>query len=382
MTRKIECFNNIEGRGWYYSTKITLPDGTYKRISGQWFKTKGEAKADFDIKKADAIEQANNVICIKGYDDFIDEFEDYRRHKVCPSTVKIGDSSMISCYFDPFFKGKKLDDAFSRSNVASWYRSLEANNKISANRKNKLISLFKIMMEFAYNSLYIDPKTYQLATVRCYTFKDERPMDKRKERVAWTKGEQKAFLGACGDGTIDNLMFKLFLATAPRLGEFLALMPKCYSHERSSIKVFQQVDYENKGNWNLTDRLKTHTSYREIFFSSDINDLLQQYITDFNIGDDEFIFSGKKDHKSPLSRHAFRDKMTRYAKLAGIRIATPHAVRHMRSTEMSHECETMADLEAVASMLGHSPSVDLNTYASHNTEDRARELIKKADAKA
>jgi integrase len=366
-------FNEVKGKGWYFDTRISLGDGVYQRITGQWYATKAEAKAAFLDKQAKIIEGLNYSSGNMLFDDFIEEFREYRSHKIAASTVVMSDDPVIACYFKRFY-GRSIADVFSLKTVQPWYHDLCSITKITNKRKNKVLGLFKEMLKFAYQNMYIDPKTYQLADVKCYAFKADPPS---KERVAWTKEEGERFLKAIPDGSIDRLMFSLFLATAPRIGEFLALMPKCFDFKNNSLSIFQQVDYEGTGNYTLTDRLKTRSSYRTIYLPSFLMDTIKRYIDDFAIGNEDYLFSAKQDHREPLSRNAIRVKFAKYIKIAGIRYCPLHGIRHYLSTYMSSQCETMADIEAVASMMGHSVSTDLKIYASHNKEDNAKRIVEK-----
>lgn len=361
------------GTKWCVDTTVQL-NGRKHRLHSRLYDTKKEAQAAYPVLLKEAMENDNVDGESMLFKDFLDEYRNYRSHKISASTVRMSDEPIIKCYLSKY-EGMTLNEVFATSNVVSWYNELSKNTKVCSARKNKVLSLFKDMLKYAYNSLYINPKLYQLADVKCLSFKAD---NKHTERIAWTKEEKQRFLDAIPNGSIDKLMFELFLSTAPRIGEFLALMPKCFKQDRNMISIFQQVDYEGlSNNWTLTDRLKTHSSYRDIYITEALAQKLSDYIKDFNIKDDCFLWSAKEDHSQPLSRNAFRIKLANYIKTAGVRYCPPHAIRHMRATEMSEMCENMADIEAASGMLGHSVEIDLKVYASHNNEERAKKLVEK-----
>ena len=365
----------IKGKGWYFDTKVVLSDGSYKRCSGQWYATKKEAQAAFLEKQANIIEQNNFEAGDQPFEDFIEDFEDYRRHTVRATTVHTSDEYIIPKHFTPWFGGHSVSKAFESGNVAKWYSHLSSDTKLSNNRKNKIVTLFKTILKFAYDNLKIDPRTFQVDSVRCYSFKESN--NDHKEIVVWNEAELQAFVSALKEGTTDEVMFKLFVASAPRIGEFLALTPDDFDYEEKKISINKQVVYDSVGTCKITDILKTHNSYRDIYLTDDVCELLKRYIEEMGLSKGQYLFSGKTDHRMPLSRHCFRSKMAYYIKLAGIRKCNPHAIRHLLVVRLQNECKTASDIQAMAAMLGHDPSVSMNIYGKAKQENIARNLINK-----
>lgn len=173
-------------------------------------------------------------------------------------------------------------------------------------------------------------------------------------------------------------MFCLFLETAPRIGEFLGLTADCFNYKKGYIEIKQQVVYEGSNSYALTDRLKNHRSYRKIPLSQEMSDLLQGYINSLDIKPSQFLFGPWANHDIPLSRTEFRRKLDSYCKKAGVQKVNPHGFRHMLSTALSKRYTNTAEIEAGASIMGHSTSVELNIYCHNNTLDKARALLKEA----
>jgi integrase len=368
-------FYEVNGQ-WIIDTHIIVR-GKNIHLHQRGFSSKREAKEAFES----LVDKARNEHAYDGnsvtYESFLNEFKEYRAKSVCPSTIRTTDGYAIPKYLNPYFDGKTVTKAFEIENVTICYQDLMRDTRVSTDRKNKVVRLLKDMLSLAYNRFYIDPRTYQEDALTCFVLKDTHTPT---ERVVWDEGEKQSFLLACGRGSIDYVMFSLFLATAPRIGEFLGLMANCYNPEGKYIEIKQQVMYEGHGSYQLTNRLKSHNSYRKIYLTDDVCTTLEKYITDFDLKPNDYLFSAFGNrHDKPLSRTEFTRKMDHYIKLAGVRKCNPHAIRHMKSVEFSKQCATMADLEAVASQLGHTPTVELNIYAKHNTEDRVRALLGKME---
>lgn len=369
---KNEGMHEIKGKGWYFSTNIIGNDGLVHRVYGQWFSTKNECRAAMIQKKAEVIEQSNAPTGDIDFVKFFKEFEEYCLNtSVCISTLRNKYDEVYKCYFIPFFANKTVKEVFEIRNVALWYDRLCSMDK-STDRKNNVVYVFKKMARYAYDSLYIDPKSFQLADVRVRRFREENKPS--KEVVAWTDDECKRFLDSIPEGSKDYVMFSLFLSTAPRIGEFLALTPNDFDRRKKTITINKQLASEGS-DVVLRNRLKTKNSYRIIPITDSVCSMLSKYIDDFGIKGDEFIFGGKSNDY--MSRSNFRLRMDKYIKLSGVRHTTPHGIRHTLATKLSNASVSMADREAGSGLLGHSIDVDAKIYADHNKEENARLLIEK-----
>jgi integrase len=365
----------VKGKGFYYRTNATMPSGKIVSVSGRWFGTKAEAKADCETKIAKAIEEDSIGKSDKPFREFFDEFEQYKLNtKVCSGTVHTLYDYAYPIYFKPYFDGKSVSDAFDNKNVMKWYSYVSSRSDVCAKRKNAIISMFKGMNRYAYDSLFIDPKTFQLNDVCCYKLRIEKS-DRQKERLSWNDEEAQRFINAIPKGSIDFIMFLLFLETAPRIGEFLALTPKDFDFIKKKVTISKQYCIEGKLGGKLTDRLKSKNSYRDIPLTDEMCSILKQYINELNLQPDEFLFGS---HVKPLSRHAFKNKKDKYIKLSGVPYVCSHSVRHTLATKLLSNCTTIAEVKAVANMMGHDATTDLNIYA-HAREDLAREIVNKAN---
>ncbi len=367
---------------WRIDTRVNI-GGKYYHIQKRGFATKHEAQAAYDsIIEAKAIEvaKASRRESSLLFAQFVEEFERFRSKKVCDSTTATNDYYLVRKYFAPAFDGLAVSEVFAPDRFLPWYEDLAGDSHVSEARRNKAIRLAKAMLKYAYGKKYIGAEAYQDCDVDCLLLKE--PHRKAKERVLWNEGQRAAFLAAIDKDSADSVMFSLFLETAPRIGEFLGLTADCFNERRGYIEIKQQVVYESNGTWRLTDRLKSHQSYRKIPLSDSMTALLARYIEAVGIGQGEFLFGPWGGHKTPLSRTEFRRKLTAYCKAAGVPNVNPHAFRHMLSTALSQRYTSTAEIEAGASIMGHSTSVELNIYCHNNTLDNSRALLFGNGAKA
>lgn len=360
---------------WRIDTRINI-EGRYYHIQKRGFATKHEAQAAFDSiveEKIRAIAEAKAGMEALTFERFAEEFERFRAKRVCDSTTATNDFYLLKKYFYPAFGGKAVPQIFTPETFLPWYEDLAGDTRVSEARRNKAIRLAKAMLKYAYGKKYIGAEAYQDCDVDCLLLKE--PHRQGKERVLWSDGQKAAFLAAIDHDSPDFVMFSLFIETAPRIGEFLGITADCFHAEQGYVEIKQQVVYESNGTWRLTDRLKSHQSYRKIPLSESLTNLLSRYIEALGLGQGEFLFGPWGSHAIPLSRTEFRRKLQAYCKAAKVPMANPHAFRHMLSTALSQRYTSTAEIEAGASIMGHSTSVELDIYCHNNTLDNSRALL-------
>lgn len=358
---------------WEIDTKVKINE-QFKHLHKTGYKTLKEAQMDYDRVEKEFINKHSNNIQTLFFEDLFEQFETMRSVTVDMSTTQI-DKSIYKNYFK-CFEGKLLKDVFNRQSVTNWYAQLVNDNSKSNVRKSKVVVLFRQILKFAYQNLIIDAPSYQVCDVSLYPIKYSRTT--RKEKIAWTNDELTKFLASVDNGT-DKVMFELFFFLATRLGEFLALMPRAFDRNKKTITIEQQVKNVTGNKYQvLTNKLKTQESYRVIALTDEISEMLIDYIDVVGIGENEYLF-GKRNE--PMSRQTFRRKLEHYVNKANVRMISPHCARHTKATMLASVCETTSDIEACARRMGHSPSMFMDTYGKHNTQETERELIAKLERK-
>lgn len=357
---------------WTIDTKVKV-DGEFKHFKKTGYLTLGAAKADYERAKAEFITSKQSHHKVVLFEDLVADYENMRKIKVDISTAE-RDISDFNVYMYPYFKGKLIKSVFKQSVIHDWYYKLVSNPKITNNKKSKVITRIKDLLKYAYMHKYIDAETFQDCDVEIYQVKVSKKPE--HERIIWTESEEKAFLEAIKENVRDNLMFRLFLLTSPRLGEFLALQGSSFDREKNRIIISQQVKNIRGQGAVLTGKLKTNDSYRTIVIPEDFAEELKKYLDDFNIKDDQFIWHSFSK-KQPLSRNSVRRLFAYYCDKAGIRQMNLHALRHNQAVKLASVCHTGEEIEVAARRLGHSPSMFMNTYANHCNDKTESELLKR-----
>lgn len=374
MPKRNSGFTKEPNGLWSINTTVKV-DGEFRHFRKRGYSSLSEAKADFERAKAEFIRNNSNKAEVMLYEDLVSDYNRTRLLSVSEGTQYMT-MSMLRKYFEPYFKGQLLKDFLNKDVIKEWHTTLVENPRLSANRINKVIGTAKDLLKHAYANEYIDAKTYQSCDVRLIKIKNR--VRERKERVAWSIDELNQFFSVIPHGSQDYVMFKLFFACSPRISEFLALMPRCYDSKRKRISIEQQVScsYRDNGKQVLTDRLKTAGSYRTISLNKELCEMLEKYIADFNIKEDEFLFWGHDRHTA-YAKTTFRRRLYNYCDLAGVRRINPHGARHTMAVLLSAVALTGEDIEAAARRLGHTPEMFMNTYANHNSEERESKLFDK-----
>lgn len=376
VVKRKGAYAQLSDGTWMIDTKVKVL-GKFMHFSKKGFATYSSANSAFGKEKQDFIERHSHCYSVITFDDLIREYKEMRKIVVKDTTLGC-DTSVYNVYMYPYFKGKLLKDCFNKDSIKRWYHELVDTTKYSENKKNKVITRMKDLLKFAYMHEYIDAPTYQGCDVQIYQVKF--PKRPAHERIVWSAEEEQAFYDATSTNINDYIMFKTFFNCSARIGEFLGLQGKCFNYDKKKITIKQQV-LNVGGKPTLTERLKTHDSYRTVLLDDELCELLEDYIQSTGIKENDFIFYGW--HKNePMSRTTLRRKLYRYCELAGVRKINPHASRHLQATKLASVCHTGEEIEASARRLGHSPEMFLNTYARHTSEKTESTLLNRLIGKA
>lgn len=365
-----KCFYQEKDKSWTIDTKIKV-NGVWKHLKRTGYQTKGEAIFDFPRVKEEFIKSRGGKLYNSEFEELVADYEKMRRVIVDQSTCE-SDLSTFKVHFMPYFANKSIKDVFDEYTIRTWYDNLISNDNLTNNKKSKIITRMKDLLKFAYNHKYINAEVYQDCDVNIYQVKySKKP---KTERVVWTVDEEERFLKAISKNKHDNLMFRLFLTTSPRLGEFLALQPNCFDYDKRRITICQQVKNVTGKGAILTEKLKTHESYRTIAISKELADELKEYIDTFGIKPEQFLWYSDNKNK-PMGRNTIRRIFNGYCVKANVRHLNLHALRHNQAVKWASIAKTGEEIEIAAHRLGHSPSMFLNTYANHAKEEKENELL-------
>ena len=361
-----------DSKGWYINTLVKV-DGEYKHFTKRGYQTLYEAKDDFERAKSEFILKHTKKSHYIIFNDLLNYYKENRKYKVSKSTF-LNDEYLYKIYILNYFSNLTLEKAFTKDNVKKWYKWLVESENITYQTKYRAILRMKDILEFAYLHEYIDLHIKQVADRNIIQIKYDKST--KNERVIWTNDEEMRFIETTKENMKDYVMFLFFFSLGLRIGEFLALQPKCFDFKNNLVSIYQQALSIQGERQTITGNLKTKQSYRTIPFNPEYKELLLQYIKDFNLKDDDFLFYFSTK-KSPMGRTTFRHRLNYYCDKANVRRVNPHAVRHSLSLKLASLCDSAEMVEIASSILGHTPTMFMNTYANHIKTEKQKQLLDK-----
>lgn len=357
-----------EKRGtWYINTKVRVND-ELRNVTIRGYLSKSEANADYDRAISQWVKDHTKHCQVIFFKDLLTEVEKDRSTTVKLQTLRC-DSYVYSKYLLPAFGNKLIADVFKKDVIDKWYRGFVADETISVKRKNKVITRFKDVLAYAYSHLYCDAPTYQICDVLLKHLRVN--IVQKKEKDVWTREEYEKFIDAIPMDKIWYPLFIVFGELGCRIGELQGLMWKNFDAEKGTIFICQQViEGTGEGHW-VIETPKTASSIRYNRLTPDTISLLLELKNIMRAKEDDFIFGGK----NPLSRHAIRDAMYKYAALAGVHKITPHGIRHSNISWLIETVQSVEDVKVISNRVGHSSTqMTLDTYA-HILQSRESDMI-------
>ncbi len=297
----------------------------------------------------------------KTFDALCAEYEDWRGASARAQTL-LAIHYLIKKHILPHFTGLRIGEALSLEKVKAWYRLKLNSAEDSKARKNKVFSVMRDIIDRAWHWHYISSETHQ--DLEDLVIGVKVGGSPRKSKEVWTSEDERKFLAAIPQDSIDYPMFSLFCYLGCRLGEFLGLTWKAFDQEAGTISIFQQA-IAGEGGATISDELKTDESYRVDHLDDSLKALLIHYRSTLNSSEgDEFIFPSPLGSKTPLSRTEFRRRFNHWIEVSGVPRIVPHGVRHAKATMLAGVCHTAEEVAVAGKFLGHSASMFMGTYVS------------------
>lgn len=355
---------------WYIHTCVYI-DGNPRTITARGYQSKSDADKDYDR----VIEEGKKKFGLESkkvfFRDLIDEVICVRKLSVKLQTVQT-DKSVYNVYLLPKYGNSLIGDVFTTKTMVSWYNEITANNNLGCKRKNRIINTFRIVVQTAYEHDYIKEEVYRQMNKILKNIKSD-PFEKKKEKIAWTKKEYRAFIDAIPEDSVYYPMFLLMGETGCRIGEVQGLMWKHFDANNHTIAIVQQVaEATGSGKW-IIESPKTKASKRVNVISDSLTELLISYRNKTYGRDDDFIFGKYR----PICRHAIRNHLQKYIAIAGVREITPHELRHTNISWMVGDpsVKTMQDIKMISERVGHTDmSTTLKTY-THVINSREKTIV-------
>lgn len=364
--KKTAGIRKVSDRRYEIDHVITV-DGRRVHVRASGFRSAQEAKEAMPAIVEAKRRAVRPTLDGRTFDGLAEAFLDYKRTRVKTQTMNEV-RYVMGKHILPRFSGLPAGEALSLDSVTAWRNALVGSASVSAKRKNRAMSLFREVVDFAWKRRYITSEAHQ--DVMAVAENVRTPSAAKTERATWDAGQMARFLESIPKDSADYPMFSLFCYLGCRLGEFLGLQWKCLNERQGTVSICQQVIVADGGPV-LTTELKTNESYRVDRLDGKTLALLLDYRSTLNSSeDDEFMFPSPYGSRSPMSRTEFRRRFDRYVKLSGLPKIVPHGVRHSKATMIAGVCRNAEEIAVGAKFLGHSSTMFMETYVSKSGVDQ------------
>lgn len=380
-------FRYEEGKGWYIDQCYTHPELGVMHIKKKWYRTKSEAKADYPNVLDRAIEKKRKQACFARFsrqnatwEEFREAFkEDRLLHSIKGNTWYSKDRPFTNKFFEPVFKGKRAFECFTEANARLIMKSIaeaktQYGDSMTIVDKNRAVTLFLNMLEFALGNDYLvdmDEYRHCKAVMKKIKNSDESLCGHKRPPIALTLDEVFRLVQAIEYGSMDYVLTRLLFTAGFRINEALALSVEDVDFSTDEITIKSTVAPNEDGEMKKFARTKTKNGFRTVPITDDIASILASHIAFLGLKPKDFLFPGTKPGM-PLDHSAYRKRLAKYCKAAGVKVVTPHAARHTFST-IAHELGYRP--EVIAKMLGHTAMVDVNIYNHLATKEKVRAMV-------
>ncbi len=296
--------------------------------------------------------------------DLINEYLSFKKADV-QYTTYLKYKEGIEIVMKPNFPNKPVNQISSYD--CDVFKTIVQDLNYSSNYKNKLLTQFKGIFNYAVKRNYII--TNPAAMMKSFKkTTGELESEKYREGNVWSNDEFYQFV-ECVEETVYKALFMTLFLTGMRLGEALALSWSDLSNSELSITKSHTKQTE-KGSYEIKIPKNT-SSVRVVAINRSLNKMLldlketaRQTTIDFS--EKDFIFGGKK----PLSRTTIDRKKDEAVMKSGVKRIRIHDFRHSHASIL---ITNGMNIVSVSKRLGHS---DVNMTLKVYTH-----LINKKDEK-
>jgi integrase len=190
--------------------------------------------------------------------------------------------------------------------------------------------------------------------------------EERKEMLFWTKDEYLKFADAMMDKPLSYYAFEMLYWCGIREGELLALTPKDFDFDKSTVSI--NKSYQRLKGKDVITTPKTKKSNRVIKMPDFLCQEMREYIK-------MFYGARQNDRMFPISKHYLHHEMDRGAKSTGVKRIRIHDIRH---SHVSLLIDMGFSALAIADRVGHE-SIDITYRYAHLFPTKQTEMADKLD---
>lgn len=256
----------------------------------------------------------------------------------------------------PLFENQTIKFACESKTIIEFKNHL-SQLKVRNEKRNRIISIYKAIIEYSYYSTYITQNEYGFVKINLVKFNDvsevEKPKRKKRVKYFYTLDEFKRFVFFLSEEKeIEMILYMLFFGGF-RIGELLALKKEDVNFDLKFVKVFKALSRFNKE----ISTTKTKNSIRRVYLPLSVIERLRKYCNDKGLKNDDLLFTIKYEY---MCR-----KLVEYSKATKCEYLNLHGYRHSCCSYLFQkykEKNIAIDFKSVADHLGDNVNTVLEVY--------------------
>lgn len=367
-TKYAGVYKNTNNGMYYFATKVKQEDGSFKSIKsksiydspivcyGDLIKLKegntSVLEKEIPIQVTPTINISKPETKLKPFVDVAEEWIDSYKSKTKKQTAHVIEVVCRDVLFGQF-KDSSINFLCENKTIIS-FKQLLSDKPVGNAYRNRVLFIYKSIIEYSYYSNYISQKEYGLVKLLLTPFKEvsETKPSKRKkrEKFFYTLEEFEFFVQFFDkEKELQTLLYLLFYGGF-RIGEALALTIDDIDFELGFV-VVSKSQLQN-GEISTT---KTANSIRRVYLPKSVLKRLKTYITRAKI----------KDKLFTINYFNLVLKLKEYSKAVNVDYLNPHGYRHSCCSflfQKYKEHNIAIDFKQVADHLGDKVDTVLNVY--------------------
>lgn len=346
----MSVYKDEKHKTWYAVFRYTNWQGKRVQTFKRGFARKKDAE-NYEEETRRAAEGAPDMTMKSLCDLYIEDLKARRK-----KTTVYGETCMINRHITPYLGDMPINQ-ITVTTIREWQNKVMSTKSATSNRllsphtlRNISVCLSSIL-NYAVRFHGLARNPVQVA----------KGMGHATSHVDfWEANEYERFREAI-DNENDKLFFDVLFKSGMRLGEFLALTTDDFDFTANKITINKTYNWKLK----YVSPPKTETSIRTISMPKSVMDDIKKYLDRFYGGRLGRVFAITSDK-------ILANRLTRFAKIAGVKRIRIHDLRHSHASYLIHN---NVPVTAIAKRLGHkSPKVTLDVY-SHVYEQSDKEII-------
>lgn len=345
------AFKNEQNGTWYVMFRYTDWKGERRQKCKRGFSTKRDAlewEREFLKQKRADIDMT--------FESFVALYTRDIKPRLKENTW-LTKNHIIQTKILPYFAMRKLSEITAKD-VIEWQNEIRA---LKDKRGNSYSPTYLKTVHNQLSAIFNHAVRYYDLRLNPASKAGNMGSEEHKEMLFWTKEEYLKFADAMMDKPLSYYAFEMLYWCGIREGELLALSPKDFDFEKSTVSI--NKSYQRLHGEDVITSPKTKKSNRIIKMPKFLCQEMQDYL--------KLLYGASQtDRIFPISKHYLKHEMERGCKTTGVKRIRIHDIRH---SHVSLLIDMGFSALAIADRVGHE-SIDITYRYAHLFPSRQTEM--------